>query len=126
MWSVEGRETLYLKSRIVMAARAAGKLPVGGVWQQVHDLDGLRKAAERDRALGMSGELALHPSNIVTINAVYSPTPEQVAYYKGMIEALEKAQAGGRASVIYEGEHIDIAHVKTARDIIALAEQFNS
>ena len=36
------------------------------------------------------------------------------------------AQAGGRASVIYEGEHIDIAHVKTARDIIALAEQFNS
>ena len=126
VWSAEGRETLYLKSRIVMAARAAGKLPVGGLWQQIHDLEGARKSAELDRALGMSGELAIHPATIATINQVYSPTPEQVAYYKGMIEALEKAQAGGRASTTYDGEHIDIAHVKTARDIIALAEQFNS
>src|SRR5258706_2346122 len=55
VWSAEGRETLYLKSRVVMAARAANKLPIGGVWQQVHDLDGLRKSAEKDRALGMSG-----------------------------------------------------------------------
>ncbi|HYF16757.1 MAG TPA: aldolase/citrate lyase family protein, partial [Ramlibacter sp.] len=38
VWSAEGRETLFLKSRVVMAARAAGKLPIGGVWQQVHDL----------------------------------------------------------------------------------------
>ena len=68
----------------------------------------------------------MQAKDITAINEVYSPTPEQVAYYKGMIAALEKAQAGGRAAVIYEGEHIDIAHVKTARDIIALAEQFNS
>jgi len=124
VWSAEGRETLYLKSRVVMAARAAGKLPIGGVWQQVHDLDGLRKSAEKDRAVGMSGELLLHPSNVATANQVYSPTPEEVEFYKGMIQALEKAQAEGRASTIYDGEHIDIAHVKTAREIIALAESF--
>jgi citrate lyase subunit beta/citryl-CoA lyase len=124
VWSPEGRETLYLKSRAVMAARAAGKLPIGGVWQQVHDLEGLRKSAERDRALGMSGELVLHPSNVATVNEIYSPSAEQVAYYEGMIAALEKAQAEGRASAIYDGEHIDIAHVKTAKEIIALAQSF--
>lgn len=124
IWSAEGRETLYLKSRVVMAARAAGKLPIGGVWQQVHDLDGLRKSAEKDRALGMSGELLLHPSNVATANEVYSPTPEEVAFYQGMVAALEKAQAEGRASTIYDGEHIDIAHVKTAKEVIALAESF--
>ena len=41
-----------------------------------------------------------------------------------MIEALEKAQTGGRASVLYEGEKIDIAHVNTARTMIELAEKF--
>ncbi|RZL91610.1 MAG: CoA ester lyase [Variovorax sp.] len=126
VWSAEGRETQYLKSRVVMAARAAGKLPIGGVWQQVHDLEGLRTAAERDRALGMSGELLLHPSNVPAVNAVYSPSPEQIMFYEGMIVALEKAQAQGRASTVYDGEHIDIAHVKTARDMIALARSFQA
>lgn len=122
VWSADGRETLFLKSRVVMAARAAGKLPIGGLWQQVHDLEGLRHAAQRDRALGMSGELILHPSNVPAINEIYSPSPEQVAYYEGMVAALERAQKEGRASTIYEGEHIDIAHVKTAHEIIALAQ----
>jgi len=124
VWSPDGRETLYLKSRAVMAARAAGKLPIGGVWQQVHDLEGLKKSAEKDRALGMTGELLLHPSNVATANQVYSPTSEEVAFYHGMIAALDKAQSEGRASCIYDGEHIDIAHVKTARQIIALSQSF--
>ncbi len=124
VWTPGGRETAYLKSRIVMAARAAGKLPIGGVWQQVHDLEGLRQSSLLDRELGMSGELSLHPSNVAILNEIYSPSPEQVAFYKGMIAALDQAQAQGRASCVYDGEHIDIAHVKTAREIIALAESF--
>ncbi len=124
VWTPGGRETAYLKSRIVMAARAAGKLPIGGVWQQVHDLEGLRQSSQLDRELGMSGELSLHPSNVAILNEIYSPSPEQVAFYKGMIAALDQAQAQGRASCVYDGEHIDIAHVKTAREIIALAESF--
>lgn len=126
VWTPEGRESQYLKSRAVMAARAAGKLPIGGVWQQVHDLEGLKASALLDRNLGMSGELVLHPSNVAVVNEVYSPTPEQVAFYEGMIAALEQAQAQGRASTIYDGEHIDIAHVKTAREIIELAKSFNA
>ncbi|VWC58078.1 citryl-CoA lyase [Burkholderia lata] len=125
VWSLEGRETQYLKSRVVMAARAAGKLPIGGVWQQVRDLDGLRVSSANDRQLGMSGELVLHPSNVEIVNRTYSPTEEEVAFYQGMIDALDHAQAEGRASCIYDGEHIDIAHAKTAREIIALAESFN-
>jgi citrate lyase subunit beta / citryl-CoA lyase len=125
VWTPEGRESLYFKSRAVMAARAAGKHAIGGVWQQVKDLEGLRKSSLLDRNLGMSGELALHPSNVATINEVYSPSPDEVAYYEGMIAALEEAQAGGRASCIYDGEHIDIAHVKTAHEIVARAKSLN-
>ncbi len=125
VWTPDGRESLYFKSRAVMAARAAGKHAIGGVWQQVKDLDGLRKSSLLDRNLGMSGELALHPSNVATINDVYSPSADEVAYYEGMIAALDDAQAGGRASCIYDGEHIDIAHVKTAHEIVARAKSLN-
>lgn len=125
VWSPEGRESHYMKSRAVMAARAAGKLPIGGVWQQVRDIEGLRAAAELDRALGMSGELCLHPGNVAVLNEVYSPNAEEVAYYQGMLDALEKAQAEGRASTMYDGEHIDIAHAKTAQEIIELAKGFS-
>lgn len=124
VWSADGRESLYFKSRAVMAARAAGKLPIGGVWQQVKDLDGLREAAMLDRALGMSGELVLHPSNVAIVNQIYRPSAEDVAYYEGMIAALEKAQTEGHAAVIYEGEHIDIAHIKTAREAVEQARSY--
>ena len=107
-----------------MAARAAGKLPIGGLWHQVKDLKGQEEASRLDRQLGMSGELILHPGQVEVVNRAYSPTAEEIAYYRGMIEALEKAQVGGRASVLYEGEHIDIAHVNTARTMIELAEEF--
>jgi len=63
---------------------------------------------------------------VETINRTYTPTAEEVAFYQGMIDALDAAQAQGRASVMYDGEHIDIAHVKTARDVIALANSLNS
>jgi len=125
VWSPDRREALYLKSRVVMAARAAGKLPIGGLWHLVKDLEGQEEASRLDRQLGMSGEMILHPGQVEVVNRVYSPTAEEIAYYRGMIEAVEKAQAGGRASVLYEGEHVDIAHATTARAIIEFAEEFD-
>jgi len=119
-WTPEGLETLYFRSRAVIACRAAGKrFPIGGLWQEVHDLDGLRRAAEFNRSLGFRGEIVLHPSNVPVVNAVYSLSETERAYYQGMIAAFEAAEAQGLASVIYEGEHIDIAHVATARELLA-------
>jgi citrate lyase subunit beta/citryl-CoA lyase len=124
-WSMEGRESLYLKSRVVMAARAAGKAPIGGLWQQVHDLEGLKAFLARERELGIAGQMILHPSNVALTNETFSPTPEEVAFYQGMIDAHEASVAEGKASCIYEGDHIDIAHVQTAREIVALAASFD-
>jgi citrate lyase subunit beta/citryl-CoA lyase len=112
---------LYLNSRVVMAARAAGKAPLGGLWQQVHDIEGLRAFLARDRQLGMTGVFLLHPSNVAPANETFSPSAAEIAYYEGMIDAHAAAVAAGRASCIYDGEHIDIAHVETARQIVAMA-----
>ena len=121
-WSQEGSETLYMWQRTVMAARAAGKMPIGGLWQDVHDLEGLERYARRSRAHGFVGEMILHPSNVAVVNRAYTPTPEEIRYFKGMIEAYEAAAAQGIGAVIYDGDHIDLAHVQTARAVVALAE----
>lgn len=125
-WTREGLESLPFKVVALIAARAAGKMPITGLWQEVHDIEGLKLAAAAHRRLGFVGEMLLHPSNVAPVNAIYSPSDEDVAYYSGMIEAFDRARADGRAAVIYDGEHIDYAHVKTAREIVELARQFRA
>lgn len=121
-WSPEGTETLYMWQRTVMAARAAGKMPLGGLWQDVHDLEGLDLYARRNRAHGFVGEMILHPSNVEVVNRAYTPSAEEIRYFKGMIEAYEASAAQGVGAVIYDGDHIDLAHVQTARAVVALAK----
>ncbi|MBS7700237.1 MULTISPECIES: CoA ester lyase [unclassified Chelatococcus] len=119
-WTREGTETLYLRSQAVVAARAAGKPEIiGGMWQDVHDLEGLRKAALFNKSLGYTGEIVLHPSNVPVINEVFSPSHEEIEFYRGMIDAFAEAEARGDGATMYRGEHIDIAHVETAKAFLA-------
>jgi citrate lyase subunit beta / citryl-CoA lyase len=121
-WSIEGLETLYIRSRILLAARAAGhQYVVCGMWQDIHDLDGLRTFANLQRDLGYDGQTLIHPSHVAPVHEVYTPSAEEVEFYQGMIEAFEKAAATGAGSVDYGGQHIDTAHMQTARAIVAAA-----
>lgn len=120
-WSPEGLETLYFRSKTIIACRAAGKpFPIGGLWQDVHDLEGLRKFSAFNRSLGFTGEIVLHPSNVPIINEIYSLSAQDRDYYEGMITTFAAAEAQGKAAVMYRGEHIDIAHVETAREMLRI------
>ena len=124
-WTPEGLESLHLKSKAILAVRAAGKdYPLGGLWQDVHDLEGLRNSCMFHRQLGFTGEFVLHPSNVAVVNDVYTPDESEIAYYRGMVETFAAAEQEGRAAVIYDGEHIDYAHVKTAQQILAMVDDF--
>jgi citrate lyase subunit beta/citryl-CoA lyase len=122
-WTADGLETLYLRSRILLACRASGlQHPICGLWQDLPDLEGLERFATGNRALGYRGQVAIHPSHVAVINRVFTPSSEELAFYRGMVAAFEEAQAAGHAAVDYEGQHIDIAHAKTAREILARAD----
>ncbi|MBX6382384.1 MAG: CoA ester lyase [Microbispora sp.] len=122
-WSAEGLETLYYRSRAVLACRAAGlRHPIVGLWQDIGDLAGLERFATRNLHLGFRGQVLIHPAHVEVVNRVYTPPPQTVERYRRMIAAFERAAAAGNAAVDFEGEHIDIAHVQTAREIVAMAE----
>jgi len=117
----EGLETIYLRSRAVLATRAAGKnFPIVGLWQDLKDIDGAWAFARQNKQLGFRGMVAIHPSHVAIANEVFSPSASDVAFYQGMIDAFEAAVAKGLAAIDYEGMHIDYAHVKTAKEVIAL------
>ena len=64
-FSLAGSETLYLRSRILLASRAAGHAyAVCGMWQDIADLDGLRAFAHHQRDLGYDGQMLIHPSPV--------------------------------------------------------------
>lgn len=121
-WTPEGTETLYHRSRILLACREAGIHALTGLWEDLANLDGLREFAARGRQLGFRGMIAIHPSHVAAINEVFSPSTADVEFYRGLVEAYEKARAEGTGALRYRGLHIDKAHYDKAVDWLARAE----
>lgn len=119
--SREGSETLYLRSRILLACRQYGLHPLTGLWEDLGDLDGLRDFADYGLQLGFRGQVVIHPSHVEVVNAVYTPSDEEVAHYEGMVATIEKALADGHGAVRFRGQHVDIAHAQKARDWLSHA-----
>jgi len=123
IWSKEGTETLFLRSKAVLDARAAGiQYPTVSSWWDIKDTVGLRKDALFNRSLGFRGQTVMHPTHVPIVNEVFTPSPQEVAFFKGLIETFEEAERKGSAAVIYQGDMIDYAMVKTAREMLAFAE----
>jgi citrate lyase subunit beta/citryl-CoA lyase len=115
-WTPEGEETLYLRSRILLACREAGIHPLTGLWERLEDLAGLEAFAEHGRQLGFRGMIAIHPSHVAVVNEAFSPTAADIDFHAGLVAAYEEAAAAGSGAVRYRGIHIDKAHADTARE----------
>ena len=85
-WSKEGTETLYLRSKLILDARAAGvQYPTISSWWNIKDLEGLERDAKWNRQLGYRGQTVMHPSHVPIVNAVFTPSAEEIAFHKGLI-----------------------------------------
>jgi citrate lyase subunit beta/citryl-CoA lyase len=123
-WTPEGMETLYLRSKALVDSRAAGvPYPLTGGWMDIHDLDGLRRAAQQAKRLGYTGMNLIHPSHVPVVNEVFTPTAEEIAQWQGLIGAMEQRRSQGGAAVTYQGDMVDIAHEETARVMLEVARE---
>jgi citrate lyase subunit beta/citryl-CoA lyase len=121
-WSKDGTETLFLRSKVVLDARAAGiQYPTISSWWNIKDLDGLERDARWNRSLGYRGQTVMHPSHVPIVNRVFTPTADEIAFHKGLIQAMEEATKQGIAAVTYQGDMVDEAMVKTSRELLAFA-----
>ena len=121
-WTPEGLETLAHRSRVLLACRVAGVHAMTGLWERVHDLQGLRRFCDQGRQIGFRGQVIIHPSHVAVVNQAYGPSETDIAFYRGLVAAYEAAAAQGTGAVIYEGRHIDKAHLDKAEQWLARAE----
>jgi citrate lyase beta subunit len=116
-----GHRFHYAMQRIVVAARAADLRAIDGPVADYRDEEGLRKSCLISRSLGFDGKWCIHPSQIETVNEVFSPTEKELEWAKKVISAYEEANAAGSGAISVDGQMIDAASIKMAQNILDLA-----
>jgi citrate lyase subunit beta / citryl-CoA lyase len=117
----EASEMLFQRSTLVVAAAAANIQAVDGVWPDLSDAEGLKRYALQSRRLGFSGMSLIHPGQIETINQIFGPSADEVAYCQKVIEAFDAAIARGDGSIAFGGQLIDLPIVERAKRTVAFA-----
>lgn len=108
----------YHRSRIVVAARAAGIEAVDGPFANFRDTDGYRREALRAALIGFTGKWAIHPGQIEIANEVFSPTEAEVKAAQDLVDAYAAAQASGEGAAGVGGVMVDAATVRIMEGIL--------
>ena len=120
--TVDGDELLFARSKVVLAAAAAGADAVDAVFIDLDDLDGLRRDARRARALGFRGKMAIHPGQVAAINEVFTPTAEEAGRARALMDAYEAALARGEGVIRLDDKMVDTPVVERAKRLLARAK----
>jgi len=113
-----GHRFHYAMQRIVVAARAAGVRVLDGPVADYGDEEGLRKSCLLARSLGFDGKWCIHPAQIPVINKATAPTEKEVEWARKVVAAYEEANAVGSGSVSVDGQMVDAASIRMARNTL--------
>jgi len=117
----EAEGLLFPKQQLVIAARAAGIMPMGfvGSIADFRDLDAFRETIRRSRRLGFVGAPCIHPSQVTILNQEFAPSADEVAHAERVVAAYEQATAKGVGAIQLEGRMIDVPIVERAQAVLA-------
>ena len=87
---------------------------------EFRDLDGLARIAGESYADGFSGMLAIHPSQVAVINAAFTPSAEEQARARAVVDLF--AANPGAGVLQLDGRMVDAPHLKAAQRLLALVE----
>jgi citrate lyase subunit beta/citryl-CoA lyase len=119
-------ETLQApKQTMIIAARAAGILPLGfmGTVADFDDLEVFRATIRRSRKFGFVGASCVHPSQVPILNEEFGWSDAEVDRARRMVAAYDAAKAKGLGAVAFEGKMIDVPVVERAQALIREAER---
>jgi citrate lyase subunit beta/citryl-CoA lyase len=129
-WTAEGTETLFLRSKVLIDAKAAGiKYPISGMWGgATDDVEGFRRFATELRDLGYFGMMLGMREHVALAHEIFTPTAAEIAYWSDLDRLATEAEADPDAGPITygdpndgEGHIVHGAHVASARKNLAWA-----
>lgn len=111
----------YTLSRLVHAAKGAGLQAIDGLYAELEDEEGFEEACEQAQMVGCDGKWVIHPKQVELANRVFAPNAEQAQLALNIMEAYEEAQERGQQMATFEGEVIDDATYKMAKNLVKRA-----
>ena len=109
----------HARTQCLLAARALNVIAIDTVFVEVRDSEGCRRSALAARSDGFDAKIAIHPDQVVIINAAFTPTADELKHARQIVAAF----AGGQGAIAFEGKMLDIPHLKAAHRLLALAGQ---
>ena len=106
------------QTRMLVACRAYGLRPIDGPFGDFGDTAGFVSAARRAAVLGYEGKWAIHPSQILLANEVFTPTASEIDRAQRIVAAMEAAAREGRGAVSLDGRLIDLASIRMAESVL--------
>ncbi|WP_072383323.1 CoA ester lyase [Novosphingobium sp. NDB2Meth1] len=107
------------RSLCLFAAASAGVVPVDTLYADFRDAEGLEADCRRARRDGFLGRIAIHPDQVETINRCFSPSAEEIAEARKIVDAFAANPDAGTLGI--DGKMYDIPHLKAARKTLAAA-----
>jgi citrate lyase subunit beta/citryl-CoA lyase len=105
------------RSLCLAAAVAAEVQPLDTVFTDFRDSEGLHAESRAAARAGFTGKIAIHPDQVPVINQAFTPTPDDLAHARRVIEAF----ATGAGTVALDGKMLDMPHLKQAQRLLARA-----
>lgn len=114
----QGQSIFTARAMIAMGAKANNIIPIDTVHIKVHDLEDLEKNLIVAKKLGFEGMLVLNPKEIPLVLQYFSPSPEEIAWAKEMLQLSEEAIAAGKGVAVKDNKFIGPPMVKMANEIL--------
>ncbi len=111
----------YARVMTLLAATAAGVQPIDTVFVDINDTEGLRRECVEGAWMGFTGKITIHPSQIEVVNAVFTPSAEEIAESQELLAAFEEHRKAGKMAFSFKGQMVDVPHLTRARTIIERA-----
>lgn len=122
-WTREERESRHAREIIVTASRAHGlQAPLDSAYARIDDDEGLLASAQASAGLGYQGKMCIHPRQVPLVNAVFSPSEEEVAWARRVATAFDEAEREGSSAFALDGKLVDYPIVYRARRVLAMAQ----
>lgn len=119
----EGSESIFARSMIINAAKAAKIQAIDTVFSDVSDMDGLKASVLEAKSIGFEGKGCIHPRQVQVVNEAFLPSEAEIDKAKRIVLAFEEAEAKGLGVVSLGSKMIDAPVVKRAKRIVKLAEE---
>jgi citrate lyase subunit beta / citryl-CoA lyase len=108
---------------LATASRSAGlEAPIDSPTMEINDEGVLRRAARNARQLGFGGKFCIHPAQIDSVNAVFSPSSDEIEFAQGLIAAFDAATLNSIGVIQFEGKMIDKPMVERQRRVLMQAK----